>query len=62
MNNKGYSLVELLVFIILLLGTGGWIANVVKLIGMINQDISTLFILRIVGIFLAPFGCILGYF
>lgn len=41
---------------------GGWIANVVKFIGMLGGDVSAMFIARIVGIFAAPLGVILGYF
>ena len=42
----------------------GWVANVVKLIGMIsvNEPITTMFIARCVGVFAAPFGAILGFF
>jgi len=39
----------------------GWIANIVKLIGMIGGDISLLAILRIIGIFAAPLGALLGF-
>ena len=41
---------------------GGWIANIVKLIGMVDGSVTTMFVLRVVGIFAAPFGSVLGYF
>lgn len=42
---------------------GGWIANLVKLIGMIGHtDLLTLLpVLRIVGLFVAPLGSVLGF-
>jgi hypothetical protein len=45
-----------------LAGIGGWIANLVKLVGGVDDPITTLFVLRVVGIFAPPLGAILGYF
>ena len=45
--------------ILLLLGAFGWGYNIVKLIGA--DTITGLEIARIVGIFFAPLGTILGY-
>lgn len=47
---------------IVIAGAGGWIANLVKLLGMGGDSITTLFILRLIGVFAAPLGAILGYF
>jgi hypothetical protein len=41
---------------------GGWVANIVKLIGLLDGNITTMFVARAVGIFAAPLGGILGYF
>ena len=41
---------------------GGWVANIVKLIGMVDGSVTTMFVMRVVGIFAAPLGSILGYF
>lgn len=41
---------------------GGWIANIVKFIGMLHDPLGALFIARIVGIFFAPLGAVLGLF
>lgn len=41
---------------------GGWVANIVKLIGMLDNPVTTWFIARAIGIFAAPLGSILGYF
>jgi hypothetical protein len=41
---------------------GGWIANIVKFIGLLHSDVNGMFIARIIGIFAVPLGAILGYF
>jgi hypothetical protein len=40
----------------------GWIVNIVKLIGSIPDPVTVLTLLRIVGIFAAPLGAVLGLF
>ena len=47
-----------------ILGIGGWIANLVKLVIMVlhNDPITTMFVARGVGLFFAPLGAILGFF
>ena len=49
-------------YLTVFLGIIGWIANIVKLIGMIHGEITAMFIARAVGVFAAPVGAILGYF
>jgi hypothetical protein len=39
----------------------GWIANIVKLIAMLDGGVTAMFIARIVGILLAPLGAVLGF-
>lgn len=48
--------------LLVILAIGGWIANVVKLVGLLGGEITAMFIARIVGIFMAPFGAVLGFF
>jgi hypothetical protein len=38
-----------------------WIANIVKLVGLIGADITTEFVLRIVGVPFAPLGVVMGW-
>lgn len=59
---NGTTLTELLIVMFIIAGAGGWIANVVKLIGALNDPITGLFIARCVGVLMPPFGAILGYF
>lgn len=61
MNCKGFSSVELLIVIVWIVGIGGWIANIVKLVGMLGGEITAMFIARCVGVFVAPLGVILGF-
>lgn len=39
----------------------GYIANICILVAH-HEIINTLFVLRVVGIFMAPFGAVLGFF
>lgn len=58
---KGLTAFELLIVAIAVIGGGGWIANIVKLVGSDFDPITGLLIARVVGIFLAPLGAVLGY-
>ena len=40
----------------------GWVMNIVNLFGTIGSSIDAEFVLRLVGVFVAPLGAILGYF
>lgn len=40
----------------------GWVMNLIKLLGMLSEPITAWFIARIVGIFAAPFGGLIGWF
>lgn len=60
-KQKGFTLLEMIGVSMLLLGIGGWIANIVKIFASVNDDITGMFILRIVGVFAAPVGAVLGY-
>ena len=43
-------------------GLVGWVMNIAELIGMIGASIDAEFVLRLVGVFVAPLGAVLGYF
>lgn len=40
----------------------GWLWNIVKFVGLLDGGVTAMFVARIVGIFFAPLGCVLGYF
>lgn len=60
-NQKGFTLLEMIMVFVLIFGVGGWIANIVKMFAIMNDGITGMFILRIVGVFAAPVGAVLGY-
>lgn len=39
----------------------GWVMNIVKLVGLLNGDLTLMAICRLVGVFAAPLGAILGF-
>lgn len=39
----------------------GWILNIVKIVGSVADPLSAMFIIRCLGVFLAPVGAILGF-
>jgi len=42
-------------------GAGGWIANIVLLIAAPFDPVTGMEIARVVGVFVAPLGVVLGY-
>ena len=63
-NQNGFMAFQLVVFLVMIIGVGGWIANVVKLLSVDTPlaEFGVMEVLRIVGIFLAPLGALLGFF
>lgn len=46
---------------IVLIGGGGWVANIVKLADMGLDHISGMLVVRVAGIFVPPLGAVLGF-
>lgn len=61
-SKSGFTSSEVLFTIFLLFCGYGWIANMVKVFLTVNDPATGKFILRMIGIFIAPIGIILGYF
>lgn len=40
----------------------GWVHNIIDVVHMVNDPITGMFILRCVGIIVAPVGAVLGWF
>jgi prepilin-type N-terminal cleavage/methylation domain-containing protein len=63
-NQKGFTLTELLVVVVWILivfvSAWGWVWNIIKLADM-DSGVTGLFVLRIIGIFLAPLGVVVGF-
>lgn len=64
-KTRGFVVAELVValawILIVAIATVGWVMNIVKLVGMLDGEVTTMFIARIVGVFAAPLGAVLGY-
>ena len=56
---KAFTLVGLFWLVIVILGAGGWIANVCKIIA--GDNTTVLFIARCIGVIAAPLGAVLGF-
>lgn len=61
-SQKGSVALLLLYLIVAVLSLIGWVANIVKLTGCDFSNIGAEIVLRVVGIFVAPLGVILGLF
>lgn len=62
-NIDDASFIIVVLFVLIgFIGIGGWIANLIKLIYASNDPVTVLIGLRVVGIFVAPLGAILGLF
>lgn len=58
----GYIFTKAEIFaLIICLGVGGWVANIVKLAGSNFDPIPGMVVIRVIGIFVAPLGAVLGF-
>jgi len=60
-NQRGNAFLGLIIAVVAIAGIYGWIANIVKLVGMLDGGVTAMFVARIVGIFAAPLGAVLGF-
>ena len=54
-------IILLMYFTIVIAALYGWIMNIVSLAHMNMTDVTGMLVLRVVGIFMAPLGAVLGY-
>lgn len=47
---------------IMLAAAAGWVMNVIEIVKTVSDPVGGMFILRCLGVFLAPLGAVLGYF
>jgi hypothetical protein len=61
---KSKTVIYSIFFVVALLGLGGWCANVYKLLttGLELAQWGGMEIARVIGIFVAPLGAVLGWF
>jgi hypothetical protein len=50
------------VLVVWLLGAIGWVMNLITIANSSFDVITGMLVLRVVGVFVAPLGAILGYF
>jgi hypothetical protein len=61
-KQKGNGLVATLIVLLLWAAAiGGYIANVVKIVDVINDPVTPMLILRAIGVIALPLGAIMGY-
>lgn len=56
-----FNSTELFSAVLILALIGGWIANIVKLINSDFANMSGLIVMRVIGVFIAPIGAVLGF-
>lgn len=61
-HNYTFTLTSAFIVMMILVCITGWVMNIMKLIGMDMEPLTTLLILRIIGVFFGPLGVFLGYF
>ena len=63
---KSFSTIVAIGYVIaMLVGIYGWVNNIVKIVGLISTDISTIaveLIIRLIGVPVAPLGVVAGFF
>jgi len=61
-KQRGYTgTVAIFIIALWVLCAVGWVANIVKLVGMDFGAITGLLIVRAIGIFIAPLGAVMGF-
>lgn len=56
------SVIALLIYAVLLVAfVSGWVMNVMAIAGSSFDTISGMLVLRVIGVFLAPLGAVLGW-
>lgn len=61
-KQRSYTSFELTIIVLIaVLALGGWIANIVKLVGMDFGAITGLLIVRVIGISIVPLGAVMGF-
>lgn len=63
---KSFSTIVAIGYVIaMLVGIYGWVNNIVKIVGLIGTDISTIaveLIIRLIGVPFTPLGAVAGFF
>ena len=60
-NQQGHAVIALVFILLWVAAVFGWVLNIVEVFNTVNLPVTAMFILRCIGIFVAPLGAILGY-
>lgn len=60
-NQKGFTLINILIVIAYILMLVGWVANIVKLAGSTFDVITGMIVLRVIGVVVPPVGAVMGF-
>jgi hypothetical protein len=58
---SGFTIVEMLVAVLFVVGFAGWVLNIYQISSMSFDSFTPMLVLRFIGIFVAPLGAVLGY-
>jgi hypothetical protein len=61
MKIRATELSGVFVLVLMIAAAGGWIANIYKLATMAFEPVTTILIIRAIGIAVAPVGAVMGY-
>jgi prepilin-type N-terminal cleavage/methylation domain-containing protein len=65
-KEKGFTLIELTIFIVVVSMISGWVINLVWLVRHAEDTllaaITLKIILRVIGVFVPPLGAVMGFF
>lgn len=48
-------------WVVIIAGAAGWAMNLIDLVGMADEGITTELVIRIVGVFAVPLGAMMGW-
>jgi len=60
-KQNGFTVVELVIAVVMLVGMAGWIWNIVKLAGSDFAQITGMLVLRGLGVVMPPLGAVMGF-
>lgn len=60
-KQRGSTLVGVFIIVLWVAALVGWVLNLIEIIKIVNEPIAGMFVLRCIGIFVAPLGAVLGY-
>lgn len=60
-SNSGFTLMELVIVLVILFGSIGWVLNLVQVVQMLNDPITSELIFRGIAVFIAPVGAVIGW-